>query len=112
MSIKKRLDEEKKAKKAGGRRYGANAAERRAADWGTAKADEVKALIVAAARAGGAVRFGYTADQGAYALGIYGDGDTPYTEYVRPGEDLGEVLRNLTETFFEIYDDNNPETTK
>ena len=112
MSATKRMAEEKKAKKTAGRRYGANAAERRAADWGTAKPEELKSLIVAAARAGGAVRFGYTADQGAYALGIYGDGDTPYTEYVRPGEDLGEVLRNLTETFFEIYDDNNPETKK
>jgi len=104
----KRKEEEKKAKSTSSRRYGAKAAERRAADWGTANADQIKNLIVAAARAGGAIRFGYTADQGAYALGVYGDGETPYTEYVRPGEDLGVVLADLTETFFEIYDDAHP----
>jgi len=49
--------------------------------------------------AGGALRIGHTRDHGAWAFGIYGDGATPYTEYVRPGEDVNEYFRKLGEFF-------------
>jgi hypothetical protein len=47
---------------------------------------------------GGALRFGYTRDGGAYALGIYGLGD-PYTEYIRPSEDIEAFLQEVTTAF-------------
>ena len=48
---------------------------------------------------GGAVRFGTTRDKGAWAIGVYGDGAQPYTEYVRPDEDINLYLRNLGDFF-------------
>lgn len=47
---------------------------------------------------GGALRFGYSRDGGAYAVGIYGDGE-PYTEFVRPGEDMDSFLEEVCELF-------------
>lgn len=52
------------------------------------------------ARSGGALRFGLTRDQGAYALGIYGEGD-PYTEYMHSPEDFSELLRELIRDYGE-----------
>ena len=40
---------------------------------------------------GGAIRFGYTRDGGAYAVGLYYGGET-CTEYIRPGEDVEQAL--------------------
>ena len=41
------------------------------ADWQAADAELVKRCISAAAKDGGALRFGYSRDGGAYAVGIY-----------------------------------------
>ena len=49
--------------------------------------------------AGGALRIGRTRDGGAWAFGIYGDGPQPYTEYVRPSEDVNLYLANLRQFF-------------
>lgn len=57
------------------------------ADWGTADASRVLAAISAVTCHGFAVRFGYTRDGGAFAIGIIGDGQ-PFTEFVRPSEDI------------------------
>lgn len=51
-------------------------------------------------RAGGAIRIGRTRDGGAWAFGIYGDGEKPYTEYVQASEDVNAYLYNLA-GFFE-----------
>lgn len=51
-------------------------------------------------QAGGAIRLGVTRDKGAWAIGVYGDGPTPYTEYVKPTESLTEYLTDLG-AFFE-----------
>jgi len=102
MSTVKRLQEEKKAKKTSGRRFGVNRETSLAADWGRVDAEQLKRVIVAVCRAGGALRFGYTADGGAFALGIYGDGPEPYTEYMRPTEDVGDTLDDLAQTFYDI----------
>lgn len=66
------------------------------ADWSLASAELIVKLVVYVTACGGAVRFGYTSDGGAYAVGFYGDGD-PYTEYIRPTEDIDEVLKTFIE---------------
>lgn len=66
------------------------------ADWQAADAGCVLQAIATLAYAGGAIRFGYTRDGGAYAIGIYLGGDH-FTEYIRPHEDIDEYLRRLVE---------------
>lgn len=48
---------------------------------------------------GGAIRLGGTRDGGAWSVGIYGDGAVPYTEYVRPDEDINQYLVALGDFF-------------
>ena len=74
------------------------------ADWQAADAELVKRCISAAAKDGGALRFGYSRDGGAYAVGIYGDGD-PYTELVKPSEDIDAFLKDVLELFEGMADD-------
>jgi hypothetical protein len=64
------------------------------ADWAAADTELIMDLIVTVTGQGGAIRFGYTSDGGAYAIGLYGDGD-PYTEYIRPSEDLNTALKDI-----------------
>jgi len=87
--------------KAQDRRVAKNEAKRRVtyaqgntADWETASHELIVRAIGVISRAGGAVRFGYTRDGGAYAIGIMGDGE-PYTEYIRPTESVDEYLTAL-----------------
>lgn len=54
--------------------------------------------IAAVALQGGALRLGYTSDGGAYAIGIYGDGE-PYTDYVKPSEDLDAYFDELRQAW-------------
>lgn len=69
------------------------------ADWELVDAEQLRSTIGAVTRGGGALRLGTTRDGGAYSIGIYGDGPEPYTEYVRPNEDLNEFLADLEDTF-------------
>lgn len=48
---------------------------------------------------GGAIRFGKTRDGGAFAVGVYGDGGEPYTDYLRPNDDVAEYLETLVDAF-------------
>lgn len=57
------------------------------ADWLTVPGELLQAAIATVANHGGALRFGYTRDGGAYAIGVLGDGE-PYTEYLRPSDDI------------------------
>jgi hypothetical protein len=68
------------------------------ADWGTASADSVSSAICAVTQHGYAIRFGYTRDGGAFAIGIIGDGD-PFTEFVRPNEDIDAYLNGLADDY-------------
>jgi hypothetical protein len=77
------------------------------AEWGDANAQKVLEAISAIARNGFAVRFGYTRDGGAFAIGVVGDGD-PYTEYVRPNEDIDLYLDGLIQDY---RDGSRPTTT-
>lgn len=74
------------------------------ADWAGADASLLSRAICAAAITGGALRFGYSRDGGAYAVGIYGDGD-PYTEFFKPDEDLDQILTDIENLFIEIHDE-------
>jgi len=74
------------------------------ADYGSVDGELIKAAITAAAITGGALRFGYSRDGGAFAIGIYGDGE-PYTEFVRPSENLDDTLESIIELFDGIADD-------
>jgi len=74
------------------------------ADWASADGSLLQRAICAAAKTRGALRFGYSQDGGAYAIGIYGDG-TPYTEWVRPSEDIDAFLQDVIDLFEAIADD-------
>lgn len=66
--------------------------------------------IQTVAIAGGALRLGFTRDGGAYAIGVYGDGD-PYTVYCSPSESIDSVLRAIRDGFDIIGNsDGNPAT--
>lgn len=82
------------------RRYERHKLADKPVNYASVSAEEIKALVCAITRSHGAVRFGYTSDGGAYAIGIYGDGE-PYTEYVRPGEDMDKTLHEMTLAFHE-----------
>lgn len=71
------------------------------ADWTGVDANVIRDAIAAVSYRGGALRFGYTRDGGAYALGVYGDGK-PYTIFIPPREDVEDYLRDLV-TVFEDY---------
>lgn len=61
------------------------------ADWASVDAQAIANCVVFGAANGWAIRFGYTRDGGAYTLGVLGDGE-PYTEYIRPTEDIHLAL--------------------
>lgn len=68
------------------------------ADWAAADGELLAKAVGAVALMGGALRLGYTRDGGAYAIGIYGDGE-PFTEYVPPSEDINEYLKGVIEDY-------------
>ena len=72
--------------------------------WALANPELVMYAVMAVAQRGGALRLGYTRDGGAYAIGVYGDGE-PYTDYVSPNEDINQYLRNLAEDFGNVQGD-------
>ena len=75
------------------------------ADWSTANPMVVSGLITAVASRGGAVRFGYTRDGGAYAVGFY-YGTENVTKYCRPNEDLTAFLNDWADFYLELPDSN------
>lgn len=68
------------------------------ANWSDATSELVISLIDAVTSRGGAVRFGYTRDGGAYALGLYYGGEST-SEYCRPSEDVNEFMRRWIEFY-------------
>lgn len=68
------------------------------ADWGSISADVIKTAVVEVSRTGCAIRFGYSRDLGAYAVGVVGDGD-PYTIWGASEDEIVEKLTNLAESF-------------
>lgn len=74
------------------------------ADWGGVDAKKLVNAIQKAASKGGALRFGYTRDGGAYAVGVYAGGEY-FTDYIRPGEDIDSYLEGIAESFEEYQPD-------
>jgi hypothetical protein len=66
------------------------------ADWGTITPSILIDLVQVVAAAGGATRFGYTRDGGAYSVGIYLDDDRE-TFYFKPADDIDDAISQLTE---------------
>jgi len=66
------------------------------ADWANASTTLVHALVCVVGVAGGAVRFGYTRDGGAYSIGLY-LGDDSKTYYCNEADGIDEQLRFLIE---------------
>lgn len=64
------------------------------ADWGGASPELLASVVESVTKNGGAIRFGYSRDGGAYAIGIYGDGD-PFTEYLGSTEDVDVWLESI-----------------
>ena len=74
------------------------------ADWKVADATKIQSAIASAGAKHGALRFGYSRDGGAYAIGVYA-GIEYFTDYVRPSENIDDYLDRLTEAFND-YDPN------
>lgn len=68
------------------------------ADWASVEHAAIVAAISALGSIGGAIRFGYSRDGGAYAVGVYGLETQPYTDYLRPGDDVPAYLYGLANT--------------
>jgi hypothetical protein len=69
-----------------------------AADWQNADAELLRNVIATVAAAGGAIRFGYTRDGGAFAVGIYENGNMK-TEYLPPDDDMEGYLKGIVDDF-------------
>lgn len=67
-------------------------------DWTRIDAALLHYIIGVVTPNDGAVRFGYSKDGGAYAIGIYGDGD-PYTLYEHSDEAILAILRKIAEEY-------------
>lgn len=70
-------------------------------DWEAVDAKVAISAIAAVSAAGGALRFGYSRDGGAFAVGVYGDGD-PYTEFEHEVEEIEKLLKDLAEFFTDL----------
>lgn len=68
------------------------------ADWSTADAGLLLAVISGVSSGGGAIQFGLTKDGGSYVIRIIGDGE-PFNEYVRPTEDINLYLTGLSQDY-------------
>jgi len=64
------------------------------ADWASCNPELLQELVCRLGVLGGAARFGYSRDAGAYAIGVYGDGE-PFTEYLSGTSDVDEWLQGL-----------------
>lgn len=68
------------------------------ADWGSVDGELLRDLIQTVTQRGGAVRFGYSRDGQAYALGLY-YGEEHVTKYCRPQEDVDTFLQDWVEFY-------------
>lgn len=71
------------------------------ADWGSVEPGLLARLVSTVTSRGGAVRFGYTRDGGAYAVGFYYGGEST-SEYCRPSEDISAFLEEWVSFYEEL----------
>lgn len=72
--------------------------------WGDLNAATLMELIENVSSCGGALRFGRSRDGGALALGVYGDGDTPYTVYAGNVDEMEDHI-NALHAVFEVMEE-------
>lgn len=72
------------------------------ADYTDIDAGRVMRAVEIITRNGGAIRLGKTRDGGAFAIGVYGDADEPYTDYLRPTDNILQYLEDLAESMSQI----------
>jgi len=65
------------------------------ADYAGLDGAEVLKCIETLANWGCAIRFGKSRDGGAFAIGVYGVDEQPYTEFIPPSEDPTAYLQEL-----------------
>ena len=80
------------------------------ADWAGVDRELLVTAIAAVTLGGGAIRFGYTRDGGAFAIGIY-DGDDKYTLFAKP-EPSGELDITLQDIINGFSDEGAPAAKK
>lgn len=78
------------------------------ADWSRARPELVKDVVVSASIVGGAVRFGASRDKGAYAIGLYVEGDV-HTEWLPCNMDINELLGDIVDYFVTIANMQGPQ---
>jgi hypothetical protein len=69
------------------------------ADWTGVSGELLRALVGTMTKDGKAIRLGYSRDGGAYAIGIYGDAETPYTVYCGVNDDIDSFLADIITEF-------------
>jgi len=67
-------------------------------NWEDVGGESIKGVLAAVTATGCAIRFGYSRDQGAFAIGIVGDGE-PYTVWAANLEELDIKLEALEQAF-------------
>lgn len=71
--------------------------------WRSAMPEKILSLIDASTSRGGAVRFGFTRDGGAFACGLYYGGQSD-TKYCRPSEDINTFIEECIGYFLDLPD--------
>ena len=81
------------------------------ADWMNCDAALLQKVISVAGAKKCALRFGYSRDGGAYAIGVYGPGDY-FTDYIRPDEDIDGYFKELLASLDDFEGQAGPESGK
>lgn len=68
------------------------------ADWVGVDAGLLQQVIATITATGGAVRFGYSRDGGAFSIGIYGDGK-PFTEFCPAIADVEGWIKGIIDDY-------------
>lgn len=77
------------------------------ANWEDISADAIRHAVAQVGSIGGALRLGYTRDGGAFAIGVYGVEAEPYTDYLRPGDDVEAYLDELSDEVIRLQANHN-----
>jgi len=86
--------------------------QRAPANWEDVSADAIRHAVAQVGSLGGALRLGYTRDGGAFAIGVYGVETEPYTDYLRPGDDVEAYLDELSDECIRLSANHNQELVK
>lgn len=77
------------------------------ANWEDVSADAIRHAIAQVGSIGGAIRLGYTRDGGAFAIGVYGVENEPFTDYLKPSDDVAAYLDELSDEVLRLQANHN-----